>query len=291
MRTLRKYHEDTSQQEDIGWLQILGREYYHLPLSYNWRSSPCPTHMKRKQRAAHTWTETWLNGQGCSRGTPEGQSARHMRTGSHNHWGSQTSSGSYLSSIEARATFMSFIGPILAYLTPKVLFLGSLCSVAICFCTGAMSIHGAYKYVQQSRVAKVTVSAMTILKLLCCAPAAFLTDDKFLRNQQAIADKQLIIANIKRDERRRKRATVESATEPGEPIYEEFNPYAKCKVIGRKDPSAPGVPADTKGNTTSSNDAPFVYPTILPTSNLADILNNSLTDNLPAYLQPEYSTQ
>ena len=198
---------------------------------------------------------------------------------------------SYLSSIEARATFMSFIDPILAYLTPKVLFLGSLCSVAICFCTGAMSIHGAYKYVQQSRVAKVTVSAMTILKLLCCAPAAFLTDDKFLRNQQAIADKQLIIANIKRDERRRKRATVESATEPGEPIYEEFNPYAKCKVIGRKDPSAPGVPADTKGNTTSSNDTPFVYPTILPTSNLADILNNSLTDNPPAYLQPEYSTQ
>ena len=197
----------------------------------------------------------------------------------------------YLSSIEAQATFLSFIDPILAYLTPKVLFLGSLCSVAICFCMGAMSIHGAYKYVQQSRVAKVTVSAMTIAKLLCCAPAAFLTDDKFLLNQQAIADRQLIIANIKKDDRRRKRAAVESDIEPDQPIYEEFNPYAMCKVMGRKDPSAPGVPADTKGNTTSSNDVSFVYPTILPTSNLADILNNSLTDNPPAYLHPEYPTQ
>ena len=96
----------------------------------------------------------------------------------------------YLNTIEAQATFMSFIDPILAYLMPKVLFLGSLCSVAICFCTGAMSIHGAYKYVQQSRMAKVTVSAVTVIKLICCAPAAFLSDDKFLRTQQAIVDKK-----------------------------------------------------------------------------------------------------
>ena len=197
----------------------------------------------------------------------------------------------YLRSMEARATFLSFIDPILAYLTPKVLFLGSLCSVAICFCTGAMSIHGAYKYVQQSRVAKVTVSAMTIAKLVCCAPAAFLTDDKFVLNQQAIADHQLIIANKKRDDKRRRRAVVEPDKDLDQPIYEEFTPYAVCKVKGRQDPSAPGIPVDTERNATSGNDGPFVYPTILPTANLADILNNSLTDNPPAYLHPEYPNQ
>ena len=197
----------------------------------------------------------------------------------------------YLSSIEAQATFMSFIDPIMAYLMPKVLFLGSLCSVAICFCMGAMSIHGAYKYIQQSHMAKVTVSAITIIKLLCCAPATFLTDDKFLRNQQAIADKQLIIANIKRDERRRKKATIGSATDLGEIIYEEFNPYAKFEITGRKDPSAPGALTDTKENTTCGNDTPFVYPRIMPTPNLADILHTTTTDNPPAYPRPEYPAQ
>ena len=197
----------------------------------------------------------------------------------------------YLRSMEARATFLSFIDPILAYLTPKVLFLGSLCSVAICFCLGAMSIHGAYKYVQQSRVAKVTVSAMTIAKLVCCAPAAFLTDDKFVLNQQAIADHQLIIANKKRDDKRRRRAVIEPDKDLDQPIYEEFTPYAVCKVKGQQDPSAPGIPVDTERNATRSNEVPFVYPTILPTANLADILNNSLTDNPLAYLHTEYPNQ
>ena len=197
----------------------------------------------------------------------------------------------YLSSIEAQATFMSFIDPILAYLTPKVLFLGSLCSVAICFCTGAMSIHGAYKYVQQSRMAKVTISAMTIVKLICCAPAAFLADDKFLRNQQAIADKQQAIADKKRAEKRRKKAMTESAKNTDEAIYEDFDPYVKQKVLGQKNPSAPGAPTETKGNTTCINDIPFVYPRIVPTPSLAEILHTTTTDNPPAYPRPEYSAQ
>ena len=56
----------------------------------------------------------------------------------------------YLDTIEAQASFMSFLDPIQAYLTPKLIFIGSLCSVAICCFTGAMSLHGAYRYVQQS---------------------------------------------------------------------------------------------------------------------------------------------
>ena len=197
----------------------------------------------------------------------------------------------YLRSVEARATFLSFIDPILAYLTPKVLFLGSLCSVAICFCTGAMSIHGVYKYVQQSRVAKVTVSAMTIAKLVCCAPAAFLTDDKFVTNRQAIEDHQLIIAARKRDDKRRRRAAIDPDEDFDQSVYEEFNPYAGCRVKRQQDPSAPGIPVDTDKNTTRIEEVPFVYPTIMPTATLANILNNPVTDNPPAYLRPEYLKQ
>ena len=154
-----------------------------------------------------------------------------------------------------------------------------------------MSIHGAYKYVQQSRVAKVTVSAMTIAKLVCCAPAAFLTDDKFVLNRQAIEDHQLIIATQKRDDKRRRKAATEPDKDLDQSIYEEFNPYAVCRVKRQQDPSAPGIPVDTEKNTTRSNEASFVYPTIMPTVNLADILNNSATDNPPAYLHPEYPKQ
>ena len=194
----------------------------------------------------------------------------------------------YLRSVEARATFLSFIDPILAYLTPKVLFLGSLCSVAICFCTGAISIHGVYKYVQQSRVAKVTVLAMTIAKLVCCAPVAFLTDDKFVTNRQVIEDHQLIIAAQKREDKRRRRAAVDPDKDFDQSVYEEFNPYAACKVKRQQDPSAPGIPVDADKNTTRIEEVPFVYPTIMPMATLANILNNPVTDNPPAYLRPEY---
>ena len=198
----------------------------------------------------------------------------------------------YLRSVEAQATFLSFIDPILAYLTPKVLFLGSLCSVAICFCTGAMSIHGAYKYIQQSRVAKVTVSAVTIVKLLCCAPAvAFLTDDKFVTNRQAIEDHQLFVAARKREDKRRKRAAMDPDKDFDQSIYEEFDPYAVYKVKRQQDPSAPGITGDTDKNTTRVEEVPFVYPTIMPTATLTNILNNPVTDNPPAYLCPEYLKQ
>ena len=56
----------------------------------------------------------------------------------------------YLDDIESQASFMSFLDPIRAYLTPKLIFIRSLCSVTICCFTGAMSLHGAYRYIQQS---------------------------------------------------------------------------------------------------------------------------------------------
>ena len=74
----------------------------------------------------------------------------------------------YLNTIEAQASFLNFLDPITAYLTPKLIFIGSLCSVTICCFTGVMSLHGAYRYIQQSRLARVTVSVVTVLKLLCC---------------------------------------------------------------------------------------------------------------------------
>ena len=85
----------------------------------------------------------------------------------------------YLDTIETQASFMNFLDPIRAYIMPKLIFIGSLCSVAICCFTGAMSLHGAYRYVQQSRLAQVTVSVVTVLKLLCCAPAAILADEMY----------------------------------------------------------------------------------------------------------------
>ena len=195
----------------------------------------------------------------------------------------------YLRTVEAQATFMSFFDPILAYLTPKVLFLGSLCSVVICCCTGAMSVHGAYKYIQQSRVAKVTVSLVTIAKLLCCAPAvAFLTDDKFVINRQAIEDQQLLIAARKREDKRRKRAEKDSVTDINEVIYEEFDPYVADQVTQQLNPSAPGINGDKDKDTLRVQEVPFVYPTIRPTVELTNIANTIRTDNPPAYLHPEY---
>ena len=75
----------------------------------------------------------------------------------------------YLNTIEAQATFMSFLDPITAFLAPKLIFFGSLCSVTICCFTEVMSLHGAW----------VTVSIVTVLKLLCCAPATILADEMF----------------------------------------------------------------------------------------------------------------
>ena len=55
----------------------------------------------------------------------------------------------YLDSIETQVSFLSFLDPIKAYLMPKLIFIGSLCSMAICCFMGAMSLHGAYRYIYQ----------------------------------------------------------------------------------------------------------------------------------------------
>ena len=96
---------------------------------------------------------------------------------------------SYLDTIEAQASFLSFLDPIKAYITPKLIFIGSLCSVAICCFTGAMSLHGAYQYVQQSRLAQVMVSTVTVIKLLCCAPASILADKMHRHSLAASLDR------------------------------------------------------------------------------------------------------
>ena len=80
----QKVPEDIYLQEGIGWLRA------HR--NYNWKSSPCQIHTKKRRRVAPIWTEIWPNGQGCSCGTPEGQSPRLTKTGSHNPWVFQTSS-------------------------------------------------------------------------------------------------------------------------------------------------------------------------------------------------------
>ena len=190
----------------------------------------------------------------------------------------------YINAIEAQATFMSLIDPILAYLTPKVLFLGSLCSLVICGCTGAMSIHGAYKYVQQSRAAKVTVSALTIAKMFCCTPLTVLTDDKFLRNHQAIAEQQLEAARVKKYEKMRKKSIRNLVVRKDEPIYEEFDPYV-YEVVRKDKPSAP-----TDGNTTTLKEEvkPFMYPALTPPLDISNILDTPVTEPPPAYLRSDF---
>ena len=56
----------------------------------------------------------------------------------------------YLDDIESQSSFLSFLDPIKAYLTPKLIFIGSMCSLTICCFTRVMSLHGAYRYIQQS---------------------------------------------------------------------------------------------------------------------------------------------
>ena len=110
----------------------------------------------------------------------------------------------YLDTIKAQASFMSFLNPIRAYLTPKLIFIGSMCSAAICCFTGAMSLHGAYRYVQQSRVAQVTVSVITVMKLLFCAPAAILADKMYRHSFAESMDRDYgYIPELHRAERRR----------------------------------------------------------------------------------------
>ena len=75
-----------------------------------------------------------------------------------------------------------------------------------------MSLHGAYRYIQQSRLAQVTISVVTVLKLLCCAPAAILADEMYRHSFAASMDRDYgHIPEIRRAERRR---TVKALTTP-----------------------------------------------------------------------------
>ena len=73
-----------------------------------------------------------------------------------------------------------------------------------------------------------------------------------------------------------------------EPIYEEFDPYVVYQVKRQQEPSAPGITGDKDKNTTRTEEVPFVYPTIMPTTELINIVNNTVTDKPPAYLRPEH---
>ena len=200
----------------------------------------------------------------------------------------------YLNTIEAQATFMSFLDPIAAFLTPKLIFFGSVCSVTICCCTGVMSLHGAYRYIEQSRLAKVTVSIVTVLKLLCCAPATILSDDMFQLTQHAIAanytgDYGNIADKRRLKKQRKKRPTSEpfknTEDHQGEVIYEEFNPDVRREQLEvQQDPSAPGLRPKTNLDNPLTKEVPFVYPAVLQTACLYDDNHSMATDNPPAYL-------
>ena len=199
----------------------------------------------------------------------------------------------YLNTIEAQATFMSFLDPIAAYLTPKLIFFGSVCSVTICCCTGVMSLHGAYRYIEQSRLAKVTVSIVTVLKLLCCAPATILSDDMFQLTQHAIAanytgDYGNIADKRRLKKQRKKKPTSEPSkntkVQQDEVIYEEFNPYVRREQLEQQDPSAPGPRPRTNLDNPLTKEIPFVYPAVLQTARLYEDNHPMATDNPPAYL-------
>ena len=118
----------------------------------------------------------------------------------------------YLNTIEAQATFMSFLDPITAFITPKLIFFGSLCSVTICCFMGIMSLHWAYRYIQQSCLAKVTVSIVTVLKLMCCAPATILADKMYRHTLAASFDNDYRHISERRrfDKQRKERSPPES---------------------------------------------------------------------------------
>ena len=186
---------------------------------------------------------------------------------------------------------MSFLDPITAFLTPKLIFFGSLCSVTICCFTGVMSLHGAYRYIQQSRLAKVTVSIVTVLKLLCCAPATILADEMFRHTLAAsynsdygnMADKRRF------DKQQKKRSTSEPFEDTkgnqSEAVYEEPNRDVTREQLGlQQDPSAPMCGPTAHIANSLTKEVPFVYPAILQTSRLYDDNQTVAPDKPPAYL-------
>ena len=196
----------------------------------------------------------------------------------------------YLDTIEAQASFMSFLDPIRAYLTPKLIFIGSMCSIAICCFTGAMSLHGAYRYVQQSRLAQVTVSVITVMKLLCCAPAAILADEMYRHSFAASMDRDYgYIPELRRAERRRairSLPTIRSeqqnnGSDEGTEERQAEGTYAEALIpLVKVTPSAPMYKPKRSIITPLLTIVPFVYPQIQGT--LAN--SNKLRHPLPHIL-------
>ena len=199
----------------------------------------------------------------------------------------------YLNTIEAQATFMSFLDPITAFITPKLIFFGSLCSVTICCFTGIMSLHGAYRYIQQSRLAKVTVSIVTVLKLMCCAPATILADEMFRHMLAASygSDYGNIADRRRFDKQRKKRSTSESQPfedtkeNQSETVYEEptCDPTREQLEL-QQNPSAPMCGLKTHISNSLTKVVPFVYPAIQQTSHLYNDNQPVAPDKPPAYL-------
>ena len=192
----------------------------------------------------------------------------------------------YLDTIEAQASFMSFLDPIRAYLTPKLIFIGSLCSVAICCFTGAMSLHGAYQYVQQSRLAQVTVSVVTVMKLLCCAPAAILADKMYRHSFAACMDRDYgYIPELHRAERRRAMRSLptvksEQQNNGGDKGTEERQAegtYAEALLpLVKVTPSAPTYEQKRSIITPLPTIVPFIYTQIQGTLTNSNELRHPL---------------
>ena len=184
----------------------------------------------------------------------------------------------YLDDIKSQASFMSFLNPIRAYLTPKLIFIGSLCSVTICCFTGAMSLHGAYRYIQQSRVAQVTVSVITVMKLLCCAPAEILADEMYRHSFAASMDRNYgHIPELRRAERRRAVRTMPAIkSEPTNNILDKVpdgkqveGTYSEALLpLVKTTPSTPVYEGKGSIITSLPTIVPFIYPQIQGTSGL-----------------------
>ena len=195
----------------------------------------------------------------------------------------------YLNTIEAQASFMSFLDPITAYITPKLNFFGSLCSVTICCFTGVMSLHRAYRYIQQSRLARVTVSVVTLLKLLCCAPATILADEMYRHSLVASLDQEYgyIPEQRRADKRRAKRPLPKTQLEDieeeqvhTEGIYMQATPGLTIeKLPMQTNPSAPTYDFKAQISNSLSKVVPFVYPALQQPT-----LQPSFQDNFPKCL-------
>ena len=162
--------------------------------------------------------------------------------------------------------------------------------MAICCFTGAMSLHGAYRYIQQSWLAQVTVSVITIMKLLCCAPAAIHADKMYQQSFAASMDRDYgHIPELCRAERRRAvRTTPAIKSEPtnnhSDKVPEETQvegTYSEALLpVVKTIPSAPVYEGKSSIITPLPTIVPFIYPQIQGTKGI----NNETQRPLPHVL-------